>query len=103
MPSSARESETEMSSIASVGTFNFEPPSKSARLVQNRESYRKLAQCCDRFNISDRVGAALATSVLMDHGLVNSTDHTLPIDRNKLRTEREKFRLEIQEEEDQHF
>ena len=35
MPSSASESESEMSSIASFGTINFEPPSKSARLCQN--------------------------------------------------------------------
>ena len=103
MLSSASQSKSEMSSIASVDTINYEPSSKSARLRQNRESYRNLAQCCDRFNISDRVGAALATSVLMDHGLVNSTDHTSAIARNKLRREREKFRLEIQEKEDQHF
>ena len=103
MPSSASESESEMSSIASVDTINFEPFSKSARLCQNRESYRNLAQCCDRFIISDRVKATLATSVLMDHGLVNSTNHTLAIDRNKLRRERKKFRLEHQEKEDQHF
>ena len=98
MPSSASESESEMSSIATVDTINFEPLSKSARLCQNRESYRNLAQCCDQFNISDRVGAALATSFLMDHGLVNDSNHTLAIDRNKLRREREQFRFEIQEE-----
>ena len=51
MPSSASESESEMNSIASVDTINFEPPSKSTRLCQNRESYRNLAQCCDRFSI----------------------------------------------------
>ena len=44
----------------------------------------------------------LPLSVLMDHGPVNSTDRTFAIDGNKLRRG-EKFRHEIQEEEDQHF
>ena len=32
----------------------------------------------------------------MDHGFVSKIDQTLAIDRNKLRREREKYRLEIQ-------
>lgn len=95
--------ESEISSVDSTDTTIFEPPVKSAKLCQNRQSYRNLAKCCDRYNLSDRVGAALATSVLMDHGLVSNTNQSFAIDRNKLRREREKYRFEIQPEEDQLF
>jgi len=70
-------SDSELSSIDSTDTTLYEPPLKSVKLGQNRQSYRNLAQCCDRYNVSDRVGAALATSVLMDHGVVTDADQTL--------------------------
>ena len=37
---------------------------QKSNTTQNREQYFYLAQCCDRYNIYDKAGAALATSVL---------------------------------------
>ena len=42
--------------------------------TQNREQYFYFSQCCNRYNISDRAGAALATSVLIDHDIIESND-----------------------------
>ena len=55
--------------------------------TQNREQCFYLAQCCDRYNISDRAGAARATSVLMDHGIIEPNDTKFVIDRSKLQRE----------------
>ena len=54
---------------------------------------------CDRYQISYRAGAAIATSTLKDHRLIDENDQSLVIDRNKLRRQREKFREAIREEE----
>ena len=56
------ESDSEMSSVESTDTTLYEPPLKSLKLCQNRHPYRNLAQCFDRYNVSDRVGATLATT-----------------------------------------
>ncbi|KAB7502796.1 hypothetical protein Anas_10015 [Armadillidium nasatum] len=37
---------------------------------QNRRELRTLAEACDRYQISDRAGAAIASSVLVDFGLI---------------------------------
>ena len=52
----------------------------------------------DRHPISDRAGAAIATSTPKDHGLIDEDDQSLVIDRNKLRRQRVKFWLAIREE-----
>jgi hypothetical protein len=53
-----------------------------------RKRLPKLAKMCDRFRVSDRAGAALATAVLEDFGVVSQTELTYVIDRYKLRRER---------------
>ena len=58
---------------------DFHVPSTSHH--QNRNELPKLSQICDRFNITDRVGAAIATAVLEDFGLVTSFDKTHVIDK----------------------
>ena len=67
----------------------YEPSVKKQKLesVQNREHYFYLSQCCDRYNIFDRAGAALATSVLIVYGVIEPSDTKLVIDRSKLRRE----------------
>ena len=42
--------------------------------TQNRFSYTNLAIACDRYQISDRAGAAIATSTLNDYGLIDEDD-----------------------------
>ena len=92
-------------SSGSCSDVDFEPSAKLCMFEhgQNRQSYYELARCCDRYNISDRAGAALATSVLIDHGLVSERDQTLAVDRSKLRREREKKRFEVPAEEERFF
>ena len=58
-----------------------------------------MAQCCDRHNISDRAGAALATSVLIDHGIIQPNNTKFVIDESKLRKERMRHREKMRKEE----
>lgn len=55
---------------------------------QMRKKLPKLAKICDRFGVSDRAGAAIATAVLEDFGFVSQRESTHVIDRYKLRRER---------------
>ena len=89
-------SDSEVSSSVSCCKF-YKPPAKKRKLdsAQNRGQYFYLAQCCDRYNISDRAGAALAIGVLMDHGIIEPNDTKFVIGRNKLRRERMRHRKEI--------
>lgn len=51
-----------------------------------------VAQIADRYNVSDRVAAALATAALVDFGLITADDKNNVIDRSKIRRAREKAR-----------
>jgi len=55
---------------------------------QMRRKLPKLAKLCDRFGVSDRAGASIATAVLEDCGVVSQTESGDVIDRYKLRRER---------------
>ncbi|VEN43556.1 unnamed protein product, partial [Callosobruchus maculatus] len=46
----------------------------------------------DRYGISDRAGAAVASAVLQDVGIINTIDKTSIIDKNKIRRARSKKR-----------
>ena len=74
---------------------------QKSNTTQNREQYFHLAQCCDRYNISDR--AALATSVLINHGIIEPNDTKVVIDRSKLGRERMRHREEMRKEEKELF
>ena len=79
-------SDSELSVSESSCEF-YETSNKKQKLdaTQNREQYFYLAQCCDRYNISDRAaGAALATSVLIDHGIIKPNDTKFVVGRRKL-------------------
>ena len=52
-----------------------------------RKRLPKFAKMCDRFCVSDRAGAALATAVVEDFGVVSQTELTHVIDCYKLRRE----------------
>ena len=49
---------------------------------------------CDRYNISDRAAAALATGLLRDFGYVTDIDRSMVIDRFSIRRRRLKRRAE---------
>ncbi|GBL72648.1 hypothetical protein AVEN_127900-1 [Araneus ventricosus] len=48
----------------------------------------------DRFGVSDRAVAAIASSVLHDVGLTTSNNSDLMVDENKLRREKAKIRFQ---------
>ena len=58
---------------------------------------------CERYQLSDRAGAAIATSTLQDMEIVTNEDKSLVIDPSKLRRERERCRKEICQEEISNF
>ena len=45
---------------------DFDPKSQD----YNTSVLKELPRVCDRFGVSDRVGAAIATATLIDHGIV---------------------------------
>lgn len=67
--------------------------------TRNTHDLRHLAKVCDRYNISDRCGAAIANAALLDYGVIKENDMNLAIDKSKLRRQRSKHR-EIAKEED---
>ena len=72
-------------------------------IEQNRSSIREVAVTCERFGISDRAGAAIATATLKAFGIVTDTNKTNVIVRSELRRERQKYREEIQKDEELQF
>ena len=57
-----------------------------------------VARECDRYNVSNAAGAAIATATLIDYGLISPDDTTLIIDRCKLRRQRERLRTNLCED-----
>ena len=66
---------------------------------QMRQSLSCLASACDRYMVSDRSAAAIASAILEDVGLIYSEDQTKVIDRNKIRRERGKRRENVKSKE----
>ena len=54
-----------------------------------------VAREADRYGLSDRATATICTALLCDIGLVNETDQTMIIDKNKIRRERNAFRNKL--------
>ena len=72
-----------------------EDQSKSSASKSNSCSQNRLNLSCfitevDRFQISDRAAAALATGLMRDLGLVSDSDKSQVVDRYKVRRERKK-------------
>lgn len=51
---------------------------------QNRVEWTNFSRVCERYNLSDRAGDAVATCVLQDLGIVNEKDKSFSVDRSKL-------------------
>lgn len=66
---------------------------------QMRISLPSTAIMSDRYRISDRATAAIASCVLKDVGLISEENLSLIIDKNKIRREKIKSRKEVQENE----
>ena len=65
---------------------------------QQRRRLTTTARASERYGISDRAAADIASSVLADYGIVTTDDKSEVIDRSKLRRERKKLRLELSTE-----
>jgi hypothetical protein len=63
--------------------------------TQMRLPLPNLVKEADRFGISDRATAALATAVLVDFGIVTNENRSNVIDKNKIRRERNKMREKL--------
>ena len=62
---------------------------------QNRMPLSTLTMACERFHVSDKIGAAIASAVLVDYGLITSDQRRNVIDKNKLKAEITKFRKKL--------
>ena len=80
----------------------FSPPAKRPN-IQNRQSLTNLALMCKRFDVSDRAGAAIASAVLKDFGVIDYGNLADVIDRSKLRRERQKYRQKLRDDEECNF
>jgi hypothetical protein len=69
----------------------------NAKTSQLRVSLSNLVREADRFGVSDRAAAALATAVLQDFGLVSESDQSKVIDKSKIRRERHKLRENLKD------
>ena len=54
---------------------------------------------CERYEVSDRAGAPIALATLKAFGIVTEEDKRYVVDRSKLQRERQKYREEIKNKE----
>ena len=79
-------------STTSDSSEDVDMQSEEETLSYNIKSLPTLSRECDRYGVSNTVGAAIATAVLVDYGIVTDDDKSLAIDRSKLWRKRERFR-----------
>ena len=72
-------------------------------LQQNRITLKELAKVCKRYEVSDRAGAAIASATLKAFGIVSEEDKRYVVDRSKQRRQRQKYREEIRNKEQELF
>lgn len=65
---------------------------------QSRIKLKSTALASDRYGVSDRATAAIASSLLQDIGIVTNEDFSQVVDKNKVRKEKERNRTELQTE-----
>ena len=83
---------TSKNSEISVSFDSALPCSSKSILQQNRVTLKELAMVCERYEVSDRTGAAIASATLKAFGIVTEEDKRYVVDRSKLRRERRKYR-----------
>ena len=80
----------------------FSPPAERPN-IRNRQSLTNLAVMCERFDVSDRAGAAIASAVLKDFWVIDDGNLADVIDRSKLSRERQKYRQKLKDDEECNF
>ena len=64
---------------------------------------KELAMVCERYEVSDIAGAAIASATSKAFEIVTEEDKRYVLDRSKLRRERQKYREEIRNKEQELF
>lgn len=84
----------------SENELDVSQPSTSANLsevpLRNLKTLPVLAKTLDRYGVSDRAGAAIASAVLQDYGVIKNEDNLNVIDRHKVRRARDNQRQKLQ-------
>ena len=99
----ASDTSTSKNSEISVSFDSASPCSSKSILQQNRVTLKELAMVCERYEVSDRAGAAIASATLKAFGIVTEEDKRSVVDRSKLQSERQKYRKEIKNKEQELF
>ena len=91
--------------LSSTSTSDYETPSSSRKITaqQNHVCLKQLAMVCEKYEVSDRAGAATASATLKALKIVTEEDRKYVVDRSKLRRGRQKHREEIREKEEELF
>ena len=79
---------------------SYEPPPAYLQKTitsQNRHRLTNTAKACDRYLVSNRAGAAVASGVLEDYGIITDDDQSQVIGPTKIANERHRYRMEIRE------
>ena len=77
--------------------------SSKSILQQNRVTLKELAMVCERYEVSDRAGAAIASATLKAFEIVTEKDKRYVMDKSKLQREWQKYREEIRNKEQELF
>ena len=72
--------------------------SKCTQSKQLRRDLPTVALTCDRYGVSDRSAAAIASAVLQDFGLINTEQSMNVVDRSKVRRDRNKMKAEMKKQ-----
>ena len=78
------------SELSSTSTSDYETPSSSNTITaqQNHVCLKELAMVCERYEVSDRAGAAIASATLKAFKIVTEEDKKYVVDRSKLRRDK---------------
>ena len=99
----ASDTSTSENSEISVSFDSALPCSSKFILQQNRVTLKELAMLCERYEVFDRAGAAIASATLKAFLIVTEEDKRYVVYRSKLRKERQKYREEIKNKEQELF
>lgn len=83
---------TETSSTSGISLRSRHIECSNENKVYNTVKLHEVAIIADRYNISDRAAAAIATATLIDFGIISKDDTRLAVDKSKVRRYRKKVR-----------
>lgn len=93
---SAMSSNLDLHTIESNARSHANDPEEASCSTKhyNKVDLCEVSKAADRYGVSDRAAAAIATATLIDFGIITAQDRQFIIDRNKIRRNREKIRAE---------